>query len=75
MADFIVIALVALITGAAARYVWKAKKSGKTCIGCPGSGSCSGSCCSRLFTMGAFPGGSITRNRVPAEAIMWFQSI
>ena len=46
MADFIVIAIVALVTGAAARYVWKAKKSGKTCIGCPGSGSCSGGCCS-----------------------------
>ena len=30
MADFIVIAIVAVITGAAARYVWKAKKSGKT---------------------------------------------
>ena len=44
MADFIVIAIIALITGAAARYVWKAKKSGKTCIGCPGSCSCNGCC-------------------------------
>ena len=43
MADFIVIAIIALITGAAARYVYKAKKSGRsTCIGCPGGGNCSG---------------------------------
>lgn len=42
MADFIVIALVALVTGAAARHVWKAKKRGKTCIGCPGGSCCSG---------------------------------
>ena len=45
MADFIVIAIIALITGAAARYVYRAKKSGKsTCIGCPGGGNCSGGC-------------------------------
>ena len=50
MADFIVIAIIALITGAAARYVYKTKKSGKsTCIGCPGGCNCSGGCsgCSR----------------------------
>jgi len=42
MADFIVIAVILLVTGAAARHVWKVKKSGKTtCIGCPG-GCCSG---------------------------------
>ncbi|MBQ2895574.1 MAG: FeoB-associated Cys-rich membrane protein [Oscillospiraceae bacterium] len=45
MADLIVIAILALITGAAARHVYKAKKSGKaTCIGCPGSSCCSGKC-------------------------------
>ena len=44
MADFIAIAAILLILGAAARYVRKAKKSGKTCIGCPGSCTCSGKC-------------------------------
>ena len=26
------------------RYIYKEKKKGKTCIGCPYSGSCSGHC-------------------------------
>jgi len=40
----IVVILLVVIVGAAALYVYKAKKSGKTCIGCPDSGSCNGSC-------------------------------
>ena len=47
IADYIIIAVIALILGLAAGYVYKAKKSGKKCIGCPYSGSCSsckGSC-------------------------------
>ena len=44
MADLIVIAIIAVLIGAAARYVWKAKKSGRACIGCPDSGCCSGKC-------------------------------
>ena len=40
----IVTAVIALILGLAAGYVYKAKKSGKKCIGCPDSGSCSGNC-------------------------------
>lgn len=40
MDNFIVIAIVVLIIGLAALYVYKAKKSGKKCIGCPDSGSC-----------------------------------
>ena len=43
MKDIIVIALIVIILGLAALYVYKAKKQGKKCIGCPDSGSC-GSC-------------------------------
>ena len=39
--DFIVIGIIALIIGAALFYIIKARKSGKKCIGCPHSDSCS----------------------------------
>lgn len=39
--DIIVIVVLALIIGAATAYIIKAKKSGKKCIGCPDSCSCS----------------------------------
>ena len=48
MIDYIIIALVAVIVAAAAVYVYKAKKSGKKCIGCPDGCSCGskkGGCC------------------------------
>jgi len=41
MTDIIIIAVVAVIVGLAAGYVYKAKKSGKKCIGCPEGCSCS----------------------------------
>ena len=44
IADYIIIVVIGLILGLAAGYVYKAKKSGKKCIGCPDSGSCSGNC-------------------------------
>ena len=44
MTNVIVLAIVAAIVGLAARYVYKAKKSGAKCIGCPDSGTCSGRC-------------------------------
>ena len=44
MENVVIILIVALILGAAGGYVWKAKKSGKKCIGCPDSGACSGNC-------------------------------
>ncbi len=48
MQDLIILAIVAVILAAAGLYVYKKKKSGATCIGCPHSGSCSakvnGSC-------------------------------
>ena len=43
--DVILAVLILGILGLAAGYVYKAKKSGKKCIGCPESGSCSGNCC------------------------------
>ena len=51
MADFIAIVILVGIVAAAAYYVYRAKKSGKKCIGCPegcacsrgGCGSCGGS--------------------------------
>ena len=40
MTDFIIIAVLAVILIAAARYVYKAKKSGVKCVGCPAGSSC-----------------------------------
>lgn len=51
MIDLMIILVLLAIVGGAAAYVYKAKKSGKKCIGCPsgascesGSSTCSGSC-------------------------------
>lgn len=44
MEDFIIIALLVLILGGAALYIYKAKKRGVKCIGCPDGASCSGHC-------------------------------
>ena len=44
MIDFVIIAVVALILGLAGLYIRKEKKAGKTCVGCPYSGNCSGGC-------------------------------
>ena len=42
--DYIIIAIVVLILGLAVWFIRKSRKSGKKCIGCPDSGSCSGGC-------------------------------
>ena len=42
--DYVIIALVALILGGAAWYVWRAKKKGAKCIGCPDAKTCGGNC-------------------------------
>ena len=44
MKDLIVIFIIALIVGLASFYIYKAKKSGKKCIGCPYNSSCEGKC-------------------------------
>lgn len=40
MIDLIVAGILIVILGGAAAYVYKAKKSGKKCIGCPEGCSC-----------------------------------
>lgn len=40
MENVIIIAVLAVIVGGAGFYVYKAKKSGKKCIGCPDGCSC-----------------------------------
>jgi len=42
--DFIIIAVIVAILGFVIRYIYKAKKKGVKCIGCPDGGSCSGHC-------------------------------
>ena len=44
MENLIIIAIVAVIVGLAAGYIYKAKKRGVKCVGCPDSGSCSAGC-------------------------------
>ena len=41
--DLIVIAVIGVILGVAIGAIYRSKKAGKKCIGCPYSGSC-GSC-------------------------------
>lgn len=41
MKDFIVILVIAAIVGGAAYYIYRSKKKGKGCIGCPDSATCS----------------------------------
>lgn len=40
----ITIAIIVLIVGAAGFYVYRQKKKGVKCIGCPDSKTCSGNC-------------------------------
>ena len=46
MENFIIIAVLVVVLGLAALYVYRAKKKGQKCIGCPYSsdGKCGGSC-------------------------------
>lgn len=44
MKDIIVITVLVIIIGLAACYVYKAKKNGQKCIGCPDSGGCGCGC-------------------------------
>ena len=42
--DFIAIAVIVLVVGLAVFYLYRAKKSGQKCIGCPYAKQCSGKC-------------------------------
>ena len=44
--DWILIGVLVVITAGVVYAIYRAKKKGKTCIGCPESGSCSGCCTS-----------------------------
>ncbi|MBR3998511.1 MAG: FeoB-associated Cys-rich membrane protein [Clostridia bacterium] len=44
MTDLIVIAILLAITGGIIGYLYRAKKRGKTCIGCPYAEQCGGKC-------------------------------
>ena len=44
MVDFIIAVIVLSIVGGAAFYIYRAKKSGTKCIGCPDSKTCGGNC-------------------------------
>ena len=43
--DYIIIAVIVLVLGLAGFAIYKSKKSGKKCIGCPDSCACSQSNC------------------------------
>ena len=44
MIDFIVAAIVLAILGGILLYLYRAKKRGETCIGCPYAKQCGGAC-------------------------------
>lgn len=44
MVNVILVIILLAILGGAAFYVYKAKKSGRKCIGCPDGGSCGSAC-------------------------------
>lgn len=46
MIDIILICIIAIVVIAALAFIIKEKKSGRRCIGCPSSQTCSKKCCS-----------------------------
>lgn len=44
MENLIVLLVVGLIVGCAAGYIYKEKKKGTKCIGCPDAHTCGGNC-------------------------------
>ena len=44
MVNAILVVILLVIIGGAAIYVYKAKKNGKKCIGCPHADECGGPC-------------------------------
>ena len=44
--DILILLVIAVIVGVAIWYVYKSKKSGKKCVGCPHGGNCGGDCSS-----------------------------
>lgn len=48
MVDLIVAIVLLVIIGVAGIYIWKAKKKGVKCIGCPSAAQCSGKCSGKM---------------------------
>ncbi len=46
MENIMVVVLILMIAGSAAWYLYKAKKRGETCIGCPYAKQCKSNSCS-----------------------------
>ena len=44
MDNLLILLILGLILGLAAGYVWRAKKRGAKCIGCPDGSACAGQC-------------------------------
>ena len=44
LVDYILIGVVVLILGLIVGFIYRSKKKGQKCIGCPDSGSCSSGC-------------------------------
>lgn len=44
MENIIIVAVIVIVVALAVRYIYKAKKSGKKCVGCPDGGSCGCGC-------------------------------
>ena len=44
MENLIIIGMIAAAVGAAVRYIYRAKKRGARCVGCPGGCKCNGNC-------------------------------
>ena len=42
--DYIIIIVIAAVLGLAGWFVYRSKKQGHKCIGCPDSSKCSGNC-------------------------------
>ena len=42
--DYVILGIIGLALGIVIGYMFKSKKKGKSCMGCPYSGSCSGCC-------------------------------
>ncbi len=46
MLNAVIIAILVLIVGGIAFYLWRAKRRGEHCVGCPYAKQCSGKCTS-----------------------------
>ena len=44
MTNFLIIVILLAIVGGASFYIYKAKKSGAKCVGCPHAKTCGGGC-------------------------------